>query len=149
MYHIEMRLNDYFNLQEFVPREIHDQFGDKSIWFIDPRIIRGACVLRHLIGEPIVINDWYIGGDYNYSGFRPLDCPVGSKYSQHKFGRAIDVKAPESGNDYLRGFIYDNWYNLNSFFTTVELDTNGWVHLDNRTWPYVPKTGFKPFEVNG
>jgi hypothetical protein len=51
-----MKLSKDFSVVEFVPPAIHEQFADKSIWFIDPKIVQmaqfirdgfGFCLLRH------------------------------------------------------------------------------------------------------
>ena len=58
-----MKVSKDFVIEEFVPEEIYQQFGDKSIWFIDPKIIRIAQFFRDRYGLPITINDWHNGGN--------------------------------------------------------------------------------------
>ena len=48
--------------------------------------------IRDYFGKPVTINNWHNLGKYEQSGFRRNNTLVGSKYSQHKFGRAIDIK---------------------------------------------------------
>jgi hypothetical protein len=83
-----VRITDNFLDVEVLPKELH---GKSWSFFIDKRIVEVAQRLREQFGS-IVINDAYIGGGYNWSGFRTFDCGVGAKYSQHRFGRALDLK---------------------------------------------------------
>jgi len=82
------RITENFIDLEVLPEELH---GKNWRIFIDKRIVEVAQRLRNQFGN-ITINDKYIGGGYNLSGYRPFDTSVGAKYSQHKFGRALDLK---------------------------------------------------------
>lgn len=90
-----MKVSKDFYIQEFVPKETYEEFGDSSIRFIDFQLINIAQFLRDWYDMQIIINDWVYGGEYNYSGFRPDGCPVGAKFSAHKRGMAIDPKFPD------------------------------------------------------
>lgn len=85
-----MKINKYFYLHEFVPRKVYKDLGDRSYLVMDPKMFNIAYYLRERFG-PTIINDWYWGGKRQYSGFRPQWATVGSLYSQHRFGRAIDA----------------------------------------------------------
>lgn len=123
-----------FVIQEFVPRRVYETWGNKSIWFIDPRIILFAQWLKTTTGSVVTINDWCFGGKYQYSGFRPPDCRTGAKLSDHRFGRAIDVKVKGWDPEDIRQLIRDNWPYLFQHFgvTTIELDTATWTHVGFR-----------------
>ena len=75
----------YFKQQQLVP----PQYVDMCWKIMDDRILRSADCLREKFGA-IWINNY--SKDFKYSGYRPMDCEVGKQYSQHKFGRALDLK---------------------------------------------------------
>ena len=126
-----MKVSQNFSLSEFIDRDTYKRFGDSSIWFIDQRIIHIAQLLRDRVDLPITIN----GGQYNWSGFRSPSCTLGAKLSQHRFGRAIDVKVKgmtpvEVGEEIEENFeIYKK-----AGLTTIENveHTKTWNHLDVR-----------------
>lgn len=130
-----MKISQHFNLEEFVPQNVFQQWGTNSIWFIDPKIIVLAEFIRTFFNKPITINNWTSGGQYNYSGFRDPDCPVGAKMSQHRFGRAIDVKVTGMTPQAVYGAILANkQVFMKAGLTTMEAiaDTPTWVHCDIR-----------------
>lgn len=130
------KVSDNFYLDEFVDPETYKAWGNKSIWFIDPKVIRIAQLLRDLVGAPVTINNWWDGGQYKLSGLRPLDANIGAKLSQHKFGRGIDVKVKGMKPNEVHELIT---YHLSDFqevgLTTMEHVnlTPTWTHLDVRT----------------
>ena len=128
-----MKITPDFYLTEFVPKEIHDTFKDKSIWFIDPKIPIICQKLRDIIGKPITINNWHDGGTYNYSGFRTRSCNVGAENSQHRHGRAADLHIAGITPEEVRQLIRDNFSELNKLgLTTIEKNTDTWTHVDVR-----------------
>jgi len=129
-----MNLTKDFILQEFVPKDIYEQFHEKSIWFIDRRIPELAQAIRDLIGKPVVINNWVTGGTFSNCGYRVPNCPVGANLSQHKFGRAIDLHFVGVTNyEEIRDKIRFNFDHLKQFgLTTIEKDTPTWLHCDMR-----------------
>lgn len=132
-----MKISADFDIREFVPEATWKRHGRKSIRFIDPKVIAIAQHLRDLTNAPVVINNWdnYSLVKYEFSGYRPPTTRIGAKESQHRFGRAIDVK--------VGGMKTRDVYNLvmahSSEFlklglTTIEdVDfTPTWLHLDCR-----------------
>ena len=129
-----MNLTKDFTLQEFIPQSIYQQYGDKSIWFIDPRLPALAQAIRDIIERPVIINNWFTGGTYSNCGYRTPDCLIGAKLSQHKSGRAIDLHF-QGINDYeaIRNIIRANWSKLQPLgLTTIEKETPTWLHCDMR-----------------
>lgn len=127
-----MKISDHFDLREFVPKDIWDQYGKNSTWFIDWAIVEGAEWLRELFGKPIIINNWHTGGTFQNRGFRHPHTTAGARLSQHKFGRAIDFNVvgvkPDEVYDALikeKGMI--QW-------TAIEdkAFTPTWTHIDCR-----------------
>lgn len=123
-----------FDLRELVPKILYDYMGDKSIWFLDPRLITLVQFFRDHYGLPITINDWHTGGTLIDCGFRMPDSKTGATLSQHKFGRAVDCHF--SGiTDYeeMRNKVRNDWYILKAQgLTTIELATPTWLHIDIR-----------------
>lgn len=122
-----------FMIQEFVPRDVYQRFGESSIWFIDQRIITLAQHFRDLFG-PLTVNNWHAGGLFDSRGFRPCTDPDGAKFSQHRFGRAVDLVFDDEPAEFIREYIRKNFIHLNQEFglTTIEKDTPTWVHVDLR-----------------
>lgn len=130
-----MKVSQNFTLQEFVPEIVHKQFGDKAIQFVDPKIIQVVETLRQFIGKPVTVNNWNSGGQYQESGFRHPYTDTGAKLSQHKFGRAADVKVEGMTSKQVYDFVIVNKLKLMAAgLTTVEniAATPSWVHLDVR-----------------
>jgi hypothetical protein len=134
----QMKISPHFDLREFVPKAIWDEYGEKSTWFVDPRLIEGAEWLRSFFGEPIIINNWHTGGSFQNRGFRPPNTTVGARLSQHKFGRAIDFNVQGVTSD----AVYDALSNPGAWslvaqhtaFTTMESKyfAKTWCHIDLR-----------------
>lgn len=125
-------ISPHFYLSEFVPKEIYRQFGDNSIRFLDRRLIIVCEWIRVELDCPITINNWSTGGQFNYSGFRPPDCPTGAKLSAHKRGVAADLKIQGKTPKEVFEFIKANWEELKSLgLSTVEdIDyTISWNHI--------------------
>ena len=128
-----MKVSENFLLQEFIPKSIYDRFGVNSIWFIDDRIIKVAQYFRDKYNLPITINDWHTGGNRQYSGFRPPDCEIGAELSQHRAGRACDLKflgQDDISIDDIRENIRANqkeFYDIG--LRAVEEGTDTWLHL--------------------
>lgn len=130
-----MKINEYFDLREFVDPVTFAKYGENSIWFLDPKIIAGATLIRKSLG-PVTINNWHIGGPFSFRGFRPHNCTIGAPMSQHRYGRGIDIEVDNVTPQQVYKWITDNWtkFKLNNFFTTIEdiAFTSSWVHLDCR-----------------
>lgn len=130
-----MKVSSNFNLKEFIDPYTYGKFGDSSIWFIDNRIITLAQFIRERLNKPCTINNWSNGGQYQYSGFRPPQCTVGAKLSQHRFGRGIDIKVNGLTPDELREDIITNFDVYKKIgLTTIEDGEFAptWCHIDIR-----------------
>ena len=131
-----VKLTHHFFLDEFVCPEIYSARGGQSAQMIDMRIIMAAQYLREQLGKPITINNWWNGGQYHESGLREFNTRTGAKWSQHKFGRAIDVKVAgmTPREFYAAVMSHENYLIENQLVTTIEniASTPTWVHLDCR-----------------
>ena len=126
-----MKVSANFSLSEFIDKDTYRRFGTSSIWFIDQRIISIAQLLRDRVGLPITIN----GGQYNLSGFRPPSTKIGASLSQHRFGRAIDVKVKGMTPKEVSEEIIENFeiYKKVGLTTMENVEfTKSWNHLDCR-----------------
>jgi hypothetical protein len=125
----------HFIIQELVPKEIYDYLGaDKSSWLIDPRLWALIDFFRDYFGVAVTINDWHTGGKFNESGFRLNNSKTGAALSQHKFGRAADLKF-DTHTDYeeIRKIVIANWDKFKEAgLTTIEAGTPTWLHVDIR-----------------
>lgn len=129
-----MKIAQDFIIQEFVPKSIYKKFGKNSIWFVDPYLIKFCQWLRDYTQAPITINDWHRGGNYSESGLRDPLTSTGAKYSQHKFGKAVDIKVAGHLPETVREIIRENFSVLRDWYgiTTIEKDTPTWTHVDTR-----------------
>ena len=144
-----MKVSNNFDIRELVPETIWDAYGERSVWFIDPRTIAFLQELRDIFEEiypkqvSIVINNWHMGGNRSKSGFRLPTETMGAKFSQHKFGRAVDIQVfvgnskdrSQLDSKEVNRIIFANEQRLMAKgLTTVENVeyTKGWNHLDCR-----------------
>lgn len=121
---------EFFRVQEYVPPEIYNKLGDKAILLIDRRVLETDDELRRFFGRPITINNWHTGGDRMYSGFRQASCKIGSKYSQHKYGRASDKLVSGMDARDVRDAVIKNIKNF-PYIKVIENNVS-WLHTDCR-----------------
>ena len=128
-----MKVSEHFDLREFIDPVTFRLRGEKSIELIDARIISIAEAVRQLTDCPVTINDWHTGGHYKESGLRIFSTSTGAKFSQHKYGRAVDLKVKGMDAEDVRNLIRQNWSMFHNLgLTTIEKDTPSWVHVDCR-----------------
>lgn len=127
-------VSKHFILQELVPKEIYEYLGDNSLWLIDKRLWTLIDFIRDYFAVPITINNWDSGGKFNESGFRLSNSKTGAALSQHKFGRAADLKFEGLTNyDGIRDVIIQNYPKFKEAgLTTIEAGTETWLHVDIR-----------------
>jgi hypothetical protein len=128
-----MKVSKDFSLAEFVPPSIYEHFVDKSVWFIDPRIVVIAQFIRDRFDATVTINNYLAGGNYQYSAFRDHLCSIGATNSQHRHGRAIDFRVKGMSPDEIRADIIANFEQYRKAgLTTIEAGTATWIHADCR-----------------
>jgi len=115
----------YFTWQELMPSAEYEPY-----WLIlmDERILITLDAIREHYKRPVTVNNWHRGGTFRNRGFRPMTGDVGAKYSQHRFGRAVDfdvqgISAEQVRNDIRSGLFPE--------ITCIERNVN-WVHIDVR-----------------
>lgn len=158
---------EHFELYELVYPEIYDQYAKQNrlhlVWgVLDRAALWTIDQLRKKYG-PCSINTWYQKTDKGYtirkgsgvfseSGLRPDGTNTGSVLSQHKFGRAFDLKfrniaAPDvvKDMDSMGLFRSGGWrsdpdpkFHPFRYLTTIERSLGGvpcsWLHIDTRLY---------------
>ena len=129
-------VTDNFFLDELVPPEIYSARGSKSITLLDMRIVNGLQHLRELAGVPFTINNWLNKGQFDERGLRLSATRTGAKWSQHKYGRAIDIDPQGMSVAGLFAILKANekYFIERQWITTVENIeyTKTWLHIDCR-----------------
>jgi len=118
-------------LDEYIPRELYNRYIGREhilISLLDERLIKADQALRDKFG-PVTINNWFTGGNRNWSGLRMPESPDYSLTSQHSFGRASDKIFSLEPANVIQDYILSNWRELG--ITGLELNTS-WVHTDVR-----------------
>jgi hypothetical protein len=101
-------------------------------YFIDGRMPVIFQFLRDKFGR-IDINTYKFGGASKYRGYRPPDCKVGAKYSQHRFGRALDLCFVDVTCTEVYDWILKNqeeMYKLGLRRMENAYKTKTWLHID-------------------
>ena len=119
----------HFYTQELVPEHVYRDRGEKALELLDDRLLITLDDMRDAYG-PIVVNDWYRGGVIQWRGLRTDNSPVGTIYSQHRFGRAADLIFLDTDAESVRRDILNN-PNLFPHIQSLELGTT-WLHFDVR-----------------
>lgn len=125
----------YFGIQELVSPAAYEARGERAWELLDPRVVV-LDELREAFG-PIVVNDWAWGGGFTQSGFREPESRVGADFSQHRFGRAFDLKPRDIVASELHRRILadaDRWRAVGITGLEAMEATPTWVHVDLR-WP--------------
>lgn len=130
-----MKVSKNFDLRELVSPEAYDKLGHAAHWLLDPRLIAVVQAIRDLAGKPITVNDWHTGGQHKQSGYRMPDCTTGAALSQHRFGRAADLKIAGMTPGEALQLVTQNWPALSALGLSTVEDvslTPTWLHVDVR-----------------
>jgi len=127
----------YFSLYELVPKKIYESVSIKEhdkLWFIfDERALITLDRLRERYGRATV-NNWKQDGDLQLRGYRPPTASVGTKYSQHRYGRGFDSNFANASPDEIRSDIENHFTDETfEFITCIEMNIT-WLHFDTRNW---------------
>jgi hypothetical protein len=123
----------HFQLFELIdPTLFHTLCSDYQKWMVfDERVLRTADMLRDRYGR-MIANDWYWKGEYRWRGYRSAACMEGASFSQHRFGRALDINFLDATAREVREDILSHPYlPAAEFITCIELDVS-WFHFDVR-----------------
>ena len=125
----------YFRIEEVVDPESFKILGEEAFELFNPDALIALDNLRKFFSVPITVNNWHTGGFFKYRGYRPPDCKVGAKMSQHRFGNAFDCDIRGYTAEQARKKIIENQNNpLLEKIMRLEGKT-GWVHLDCKILP--------------
>jgi len=143
-----MYIPNHFSIYELTPPEMGSLIQKKGPYWawsnlFDERLLITMDYLRTQWGR-MVVNDWHNGGRIRYRGFRPNGCDVGADYSQHRFGRAVDMIPIDMSVSAIRD---DILYHQDSpryhHIGGLELDVD-WLHIDVRQRINDKILAFKP-----
>ena len=142
------KVTEHFWVEDFVPKNVWLQFGDNSIWFFEWQMVLFAELLRESLGKPVIANTWKDHGSLQGRGFRNSTIPEYKPYSQHSFGRAIDVNVAGMSSYDLSDWVIKHrdakwpWITaIEDPSSTIVKDAIGrelanWLHADMRPMPY-------------
>lgn len=123
----------YFKIQELVDPETFAALGTRCWILFRPELLWTIDEIRVFFDRPVLINNWIFGGTLKYRGFRPSSCKVGAKFSQHKFGCAVDFDVRDMTANEVRKKIMDNYKTSKAFQHITAMERNvTWVHIDLR-----------------
>lgn len=128
-----IKLTKNFSLDEYIPKELYLQYFRLKPHFLfgmlDVRLVQADQKLRDYFGA-CTINNWFTGGDRQWSGIRTPESSYYKPLSQHSYGRASDKLFNVTAEE-VRIYIRKNWRELG--YTCIEKDTS-WTHSDVRWW---------------
>lgn len=124
---------EYFTLNELVPSYIFELVRPSVLWNIfDDRILITADRLRKRYGK-LLANTWAWNGRHQHRGYRPQACSIGSVYSQHRFGRALDLEPIDVTAEEIRQDMLKEPADMEfEYITAIELGVP-WLHIDCRS----------------
>mgnify|MGYP003645619495 CR=1 FL=1 len=140
-----MKLNPRFSLEEYVPKSVFQEHGERAIRFISTALIEADYQLlqdleKHYGREiSCSINTWSFGGNRNYSGLRVQGEPYYREHSLHSMGSASDKiftfkdTNVRVDNKAIYDFIIDNqakYYALGIRRMEDIRDASTWLHWD-------------------
>ena len=111
--------------------------------FFDPRLLKTMDMLREEFGV-LGANDWSNGGENRYRGFRPSGCDIGATYSQHRFGRGVDLIPLQVSAYTIRHEIIQHQNSPRyQYIGGLEIGIS-WLHIDTRARQAGEILMFKP-----
>ena len=130
----EPKISDNFYYHELFSKGMYQKYSTSLLLkLIDFRIVNILETIRSDFNSPILVNNWFWKGSLKYRGFRPMSTDIGAKFSQHKFGRAVDFNVKNLSDDAVREFILRNekkYYDLGLSRIENGKFTTSWIHID-------------------
>ena len=123
-----MQKCEHFRIYELVDPGTYSRFGQKCWEFFDFNALVTLDLLREQFGQATV-NNWKWGGNYQWSGLRTLNCTIGADLSQHRFGRAFDVKFKNVSANEVRQHIRGDQEYWSEHISRIENKVS-WFHFD-------------------
>lgn len=129
-------VTDNFFLDEFIDPVTYSARGARSIELMDMRIILAIQYLRDITGKKITVNNWIHGKILRLRGYRPEGTRIGAKWSQHKYGRALDFNIEGMTTREVHALIleHEQVFIERQWITVIEdpRDSPTWIHVDCR-----------------
>jgi len=121
----------YFKIHELVPKAMYEKYGEKAWRYVDVRLIETIDKLKeHFNLGTMTINNYYWGGNREWSGIRTPDSPNYSYGSQHSFANAFDIVFSDYSAEEVRNYILENLDEF-EYIKGMELQVS-WLHIDVR-----------------
>lgn len=134
-------IQEYFDIREFVSRELFDLYPEQILWqTMDPALLYAALQIRKDWDSPINCNTWLWGGNRTASGFREKGCNVGAFLSAHRIGRAFDLVPSNGELNRFHAMIESKGFKYGLTEMENKNATPGWCHVSTR--PHFKK-GFR------
>lgn len=132
-----IQLSKNLYLDEYIPKDLYlSSTQEELIKLINPKLIKSDQILRDIFG-PVVINTWWDNMHDNipdedqhmsfYRGFRPANCKIGARFSDHKKGTASDKLFKNATANDVRKYICENDNYKKLGITKIEMNVS-WVH---------------------
>jgi len=130
-----IKITNHFYLDEFFDKQTYINNTETELRSrLDMEFISDLENLRINIGMPFTINNWWIGGNKQWRGFRNPKCKEYSKGSMHTYIIGVKLRAVDFvcrvGSEYIRHHIKDN-YHLYPTFKRLERGVS-WNHIDTK-----------------
>jgi len=143
-----MKVNDRFDIREYVPKEVWDKYGQRSVRFVDRALMDADLELlldlQDHLGEELscTINNWLWGGTRTQSGLRVEGQRYYRPTSLHATGRASDKifkysSGPNKGKLVPNKVVYDFILANQDVYWSLGIrriedirDAKTWLHWD-------------------
>ena len=132
-----LKLTEHFYIDEFLDIETYNAWvHDFKKWKYYDSLLKVANIaefIREKVGKAVTINDWGLGGQFQFSGFRGTLCKIGSPASEHRKMNALDVKCSGFYGEEWELFVVHNKADLMQLgVSRVEHKSiaKTWLHLD-------------------
>ena len=123
-------VSKHFNVHELVPKKMYEKYGEKAWRYVDARLIDTIDKLKEHFSEgTMTINNYYWGGDREWSGIRTPDSPYYNVGSQHSYGNAVDIVWSSYSVKEVRDYVLGN---LGVFDKVRGIEIASWLHVDVR-----------------
>ena len=129
---------DHFKAWELVCNHVYRKYGERSLMFADPRLLKWLAWFRDAIDRPVIINNYGNGGGtLTQRGYRCNLCSLVKDktfademyLSAHTRFQAVDFNVPDMTAEDLRQWI-DLHKNEMPCNIRIEVDTVEWCHVD-------------------
>ncbi len=148
--------------KEVLTPTVYKQHGEKGLRLMDERILWFLDEFRSYVDVPLTVNT-YSSGVYTQSGLRDINfygtqAKMDASLSDHKMGRAVDVKASKGGvwlremfiakEEYFHDKYGINFIEVSPVLSGGEYVTMNWAHFgiqtrfDEEVLYWSPKNGF-------